>query len=113
MKVLLIGSGGREHAIAWKLSQSARVERIYVAPGNGGTATLERVENVAMNPTKENFSKIAQFAKDHQIGLVVVGPEEPLVHGITEVMKGAGIPCFGPSEKASIIEAEKSSPKIS
>ncbi|CAG8459364.1 2520_t:CDS:10 [Diversispora eburnea] len=101
-----VGSGGREHAIAWKLAQSSRVERIYVAPGNGGTETeMHKVCNV--NIGVSDFEKLTQFALKNNVNLVVPGPEQPLVEGIEMAFKKIGIPCFGPSPKASIMEGSK------
>ncbi|KAG9292893.1 hypothetical protein G9A89_016255 [Geosiphon pyriformis] len=106
LNVLLIGSGGREHAIAWKLAQSPRVENIFVAPGNGGTAFgLPKVSNV--NIAVNDFSKLAAFALENQVNLVVPGPEQPLVEGIQLVFKKIGIACFGPSPRAAVMEGSK------
>ncbi len=103
MRVLIIGSGGREHALAWKLSQSPSVTEIFIAPGNGGTAALGR--NV---PVKDSdLDGLVAFAKENNIGLVVPGPELPLVMGVTDAMEAAGIPCFGPSGYAAQLEGSK------
>ncbi|KAF8539763.1 phosphoribosylglycinamide synthetase [Trichophaea hybrida] len=106
MKILVVGSGGREHALAWKLSQSSLVEAIYVAPGNGGTANgIKNVYNVDIEVT--DFTKLVKFAEDNQVDLVVPGPEVPLVAGIEGHFRKVGIPCFGPSEKAAQMEGSK------
>lgn len=103
MRVLIIGSGGREHALAWKLSQSPRVTEIFIAPGNGGTAAVGR--NV---PIKESdLDGLVAFARENKIGLVVPGPELPLVMGVTDAMQAAGIACFGPSAYAAQLEGSK------
>ncbi len=104
--VLLLGSGGREHAIAHKLMASSQVNKIYVAPGNGGTSSMGgKVVNV--NVSSNDNSALIAFAQSHDIHLVAVGPEQPLVNGITDAMTSIGIPCFGPSAKAATIEASK------
>ncbi len=103
MKVLVIGKGGREHALVWKLAQSPRVERVYCAPGNAGTA--EEGTNVAIETT--DFDRLVRFAKKEEIGLTVVGPEEPLALGIVDFFQKAGLPIFGPSAEAAQIEASK------
>jgi phosphoribosylamine--glycine ligase len=103
MKVLVIGKGGREHALVWKLAQSARVEQVYCAPGNAGTA-LDG-ENVPIEAT--DFDRLLRFAKKEAIGLTVVGPEEPLALGIVDVFQKAGLRIFGPTREAAQIEASK------
>ncbi|KAJ1867311.1 hypothetical protein LPJ78_001116 [Coemansia sp. RSA 989] len=108
LNVLVIGSGGREHALAWALAKSARVSKVFVAPGNGGTAAAGgKIENVAIGHSKSDFSALVSFAHTQQVGLVVPGPEQPLVDGITDVFKKAGIPTFGPTSKAAHIEGSK------
>ena len=103
MRVLIIGSGGREHALAWKLSQSPKVTEIFIAPGNGGTSDYGR--NV---PIKDSdLAGLLAFAKAEKIGLVVPGPELPLVLGVSDAMAEAGIPCFGPSRYAARLEGSK------
>ena len=105
MKVLVIGGGGREHALAWKLAQSDRVDRVYVAPGNAGTAAEAKVENL---PIADNdISALLDFASSHSIGLTVVGPEAPLVAGIVDRFQAAGLRCFGPSQQAAQLEGSK------
>jgi len=103
MNVLLIGSGGREHAIAWKLAQSKDLNKLYIAPGNPGTA--ECGENVPIGVN--DIDKLLDFALQNDVGLVVVGPEDPLANGIVDVFEEAGIKAFGPSGKAAQLEADK------
>lgn len=101
----MVGSGGREHALAWKLAQSSHVQQVLVAPGNAGTASNGKITNSAVSVS--NHAILAQYCKDHNIGLVVVGPEAPLAAGIVNDLTAAGIKCFGPSEKAAQLEASK------
>lgn len=104
MNILVLGGGGREHAIAWALSQSPRCDQLYVAPGNGGTASIaQNVKNLAV----EEGDAVLSFAKDHEIGLVVVGPEAPLVAGVADVVRAAGIPIFGPDAQGAQLEGSK------
>ncbi|MFN9591545.1 MAG: phosphoribosylamine--glycine ligase [Pirellulaceae bacterium] len=103
MKVLIVGNGGREHALAWKISQSSRVDRIYVAPGNAGTA-LE-AENVAISST--DIAALSALAKKEKIGLTVVGPEAPLALGIVDAFQKEGLRIFGPSQTAAQLESSK------
>lgn len=103
MNVLIIGNGGREHALAWKISASPLVEKVYVAPGNGGTA-LE-AENVDISPT--DFPRLIRFAKEKEIGLTIVGPEAPLVAGIVDAFQAEKLPIFGPSKAAAELEGSK------
>ncbi len=105
MKVLIIGGGGREHALAWKVQQSDLVTQIYVAPGNGGTACEENIVNLAISA--EDLDKLAEFALDKKIDLTIVGPEIPLVKGITDKFKSLGLNCFGPSKDAAQLEGSK------
>ena len=105
MKVLIIGGGGREHALAWKVAQSDRVARVYCAPGNAGTALEEKVENVAIEA--DDIGALVSFAADEQIDLSIVGPEAPLVAGVVDVFKLAGLRCFGPSRVAAELEGSK------
>ena len=103
MKVLIVGSGGREHAIAWKVSQSKRVEKIYCAPGNAGIAEYaECVDIKAME-----MEKLADFAVEHAIDLTVIGMDDPLVAGIVDVFEARGLRVFGPRKNAAIIEGSK------
>ena len=103
MKILVIGNGGREHALAWKLTQSPRVTQIFCAPGNPGTATLGT--NVPIKA--EDSDKLVQFAIDNQIDLTVVGPETPLTMGVVDDFKKRGLRCWGPSKAAAALEGSK------
>ena len=103
MKLLVIGAGGREHAMAWKLAQCPRVQKVFVAPGNGGTATENGLENVGISSIPE----LASFAKQEQIYLTVVGPEAPLAAGIVDAFQEAGLKIFGPVRAAAQLEASK------
>ncbi|MEZ5436299.1 MAG: phosphoribosylamine--glycine ligase [Pseudomonadales bacterium] len=104
MKILILGSGGREHALAWKCAQDERVKKIFVAPGNAGTATETKCENVALN-ILDNAALIA-FAKDHT-DLTIVGPEAPLVNGVVDAFQTAGLKIFGPTQYAAQLEGSK------
>ncbi|XP_070170222.1 trifunctional purine biosynthetic protein adenosine-3 [Polyergus mexicanus] len=104
-KVLVIGSGGREHAICWKLSQSTHVTEILVAPGNAGIKQVDKVQLVDLNI--KDTKKIAKWSKDNNIYLVVVGPEDPLAQGLADDLKEMGVRCFGPQKQAAQIEANK------
>jgi len=106
MKILIIGSGGREHALTWKIAQSPRVEKIFVAPGNPGTAREPKTENTAIEA--DDVPALLNFARKNNIALTVVGPEAPLALGIVDVFGTAGLRCFGPSRKAAQLEASKS-----
>lgn len=107
MKLLLLGSGGREHALAWKIAQSPKVEKLYIAPGNAGTAEVG--ENVAIKA--DDFDGIGRFVLDHAVDMVVVGPEDPLVKGVYDYFKSdsrlANIPVIGPSAKGAVLEGSK------
>ena len=105
MKVLVIGNGGREHALAWKAAQSAQVETVFVAPGNAGTALEPKVENVAIGV--EDISALVEFAKSNAVELTIVGPEAPLVIGVVDAFLAAGLPIFGPTEAAAQLEGSK------
>lgn len=105
MKILLIGGGGREHALAWKLAQSPKVETILAAPGNPGIAELPKCECIALN--LDDLEKVADFAEDNGVELTVVGPEATLVAGIADVFKRRGLPVFGPSKAAAQLEGSK------
>ncbi len=105
MKVLIIGNGGREHALAWKCAQSADVEEVLVAPGNAGTAREDKVRNVAVS--SDAIEALAQLARDESIGLTIVGPEAPLVAGIVDHFNSLGLPCFGPTAAAAQLEGSK------
>ena len=103
MKVLVIGNGGREHALAWKLAQSPRVQMIYVAPGNGGTATDVRLRNVPIT----DLAELAAFARREKIALTVVGPEAPLAAGAVDLFRARGLRVFGPTRAAAQLESSK------
>ncbi|MCX7847022.1 MAG: phosphoribosylamine--glycine ligase [bacterium] len=103
MNVMVIGGGGREHALAWKLKQSPRVERVYCVPGNAGMRKICEVVPVGM----QDFKGLAAFAKAHEVGLTVVGPEEPLCGGIVNVFQNAGLRIFGPSSAGAQLEGSK------
>lgn len=105
MKVLIIGSGGREHALAWKAAQSSKVSQVFVAPGNAGTATEPKVSNVAIEVT--DLPGLVAFAQENEIGLAIVGPEVPLVLGVVDEFSKAGLKCFGPSKGAAQLEGSK------
>ncbi len=106
MNILIIGNGGREHAFAWKAAQGTNVEKVYVAPGNAGTALEDKVENVSIDPL--DFPALAEFAEAHDIALSIVGPEAPLVAGIVDFFTARGLPCFGPTRLAAQLEGSKS-----
>ena len=103
MRVLVVGSGGREHALAWKIAQSPLVNKIYCAPGNAGTSKI--AENIAISA--DNIDALCQFATMTGIGLTVVGPEQPLVKGIVDSFEESGLRIFGPSQRAAEIEGSK------
>ncbi|MFO7632622.1 MAG: phosphoribosylamine--glycine ligase [Caldilinea sp.] len=105
MKLLLVGSGGREHAIAHKLSQSPSLDHLYVAPGNGGTARLPKSENIPIDASQ--IDALVAFAREHTIDLTVIGPEAPLVDGIVDAFQAAGLRIFGPSQAAAQLEGSK------
>ena len=103
MNVLIVGNGGREHALAWKLGQSPRTDRIFVAPGNAGTAM--DAENVHIDVT--DFPRLIQFAKKNNVGLTVIGPEAPLAAGIVDAFQSEKLRVFGPSKDAAELAASK------
>jgi len=105
MKVLIIGSGGREHALAWKCAQSVDVDEVLVAPGNAGTAREEKVRNVAVS--SDDIEALATLAQNENIGLTIVGPEAPLVAGIVDRFNELDLPCFGPTAAAAQLEGSK------
>lgn len=105
MNILIIGGGGREHALAWKAAQSPLADKVYVAPGNAGTALEPALENVDISAT--DIDGLLQFAKDKQIGLTIVGPEAPLVIGVVDAFKQAGLTIFGPTQGAAQLEGSK------
>ena len=106
MNVLVIGSGGREHALAWKAAQSPLVENVFVAPGNAGTALEDKLENVDISVG--DIDGLVAFAKNNDIGLTIVGPEQPLVDGVVDAFQAQGLVIFGPSAKAAQLEGSKS-----
>jgi len=103
MKILVIGSGGREHALAWRLAQGAKVQKVFVAPGNPGTAQEDGVENVALTSIPE----LLAFAQSEDIYMTVVGPEAPLAAGVVDVFRAAGLRIFGPTKAAARLESSK------
>ena len=103
MNLLLLGSGGREHALAWKLAQSERVQRVYVAPGNGGTALDPRLENVPI----ADLRQLRDWALKERIALTVVGPEAPLAAGVVDDFRAHGLRIFGPTQAAAQLESSK------
>jgi len=105
VNVLIIGNGGREHALAWKVAQSSRVTQVFVAPGNAGTALESRVSNVDI--AADDVAKLVAFARDSNIDLTIVGPEAPLVLGVVDAFQQAGLRCFGPSKLAARLEGSK------
>ena len=105
MKVLIIGSGGREHALSWKIAQSPLVKSVYVAPGNGGTELESNITNV--NISSDDIEGLSTFALKNKINLTIVGPEDPLVKGITDNFKEKGLKCFGPTKDAAKLEGSK------
>jgi len=106
MKVLMIGGGGREHALAWKLAQSSLVSQVFVAPGNAGTAGEDKLTNVAIEAT--DIDALVAFARDAAVALTVVGPEAPLVEGVVDRFQAAGLTIFGPTQAAAQLEGSKS-----
>ncbi len=105
MDILLVGGGGREHALAWALRRSPLCDRLFVAPGNGGTATLDGVENVPI--AADDVAALRDFAAAHSVALTVVGPEAPLAAGIVDAFQAAGLPIFGPTQAAARLESSK------
>ena len=105
MKILIIGSGGREHALAWKVAQSNQVQKVFIAPGNAGTAHEAKVENLPINV--DNLKELISFAQENTIDLTIIGPEQPLVDGIVDKFQAVGLPCFGPTQAAAQLEASK------
>jgi phosphoribosylamine--glycine ligase len=107
MKVLVIGGGGREHALAWKLAQSPRVQTVFVAPGNGGTAADPALRNVPFNGV-DDIDALAGFAAAEKVALTVVGPEAPLAAGVVDAFRTRGLRIFGPTRAAAQLESSKS-----
>ncbi len=106
ISILVVGGGGREHALAWKAARSAQVERVYVAPGNAGTAREPGVENVAI--AADDIASLRDFARKQEVALTIVGPEAPLVAGIVDAFQAEGLACFGPTRAAARLEGSKS-----
>jgi len=109
MHILLIGNGGREHAIAWKLARSSRLTRLSVAPGNPGTAREPKTTNVALEVT--DIAAVTSFARDNDVALAVIGPEAPLVSGLADALRKAGIPTVGPGADGAALEGSKAHAK--
>tara|TARA_B100001123_G_scaffold443273_1_gene588968 strand:+ start:71 stop:1345 length:1275 start_codon:yes stop_codon:yes gene_type:complete len=105
MNILIVGGGGREHALAWKCAGSSRVDKVYVAPGNAGTASEPKVTNIDIEPNA--IDALIAFAREKEVGLTIVGPEAPLVLGIVDKFQSAGLRCFGPSRAAAQLEGSK------
>src|ERR1700681_1094864 len=103
MNILVIGGGGREHALAWKIAQSSRVAKVFVAPGNAGTARERELSNVALT----SIADLVAFAQHEHIGLTVVGPEAPLADGVVDAFRRAGLKIFGPTQAAAQLESSK------
>ena len=106
MKILVVGSGGREHALAWKMAQSDRADTVYVAPGNAGTAKEDKLNNIPISA--EDIPALKTFAGKEKIDLAIIGPETPLVAGIVDVFQKSGLSCSGPTKRAAILEGSKS-----
>ncbi|MCE7630051.1 phosphoribosylamine--glycine ligase, partial [Vibrio fluvialis] len=105
MRVLIIGSGGREHALGWKVAQNPAIETVFIAPGNAGTALEAKLQNV--NIGVEDVAGLVAFAQDNGIELTIVGPEAPLVIGVVDAFRAAGLPIFGPTQAAAQLEGSK------
>ena len=105
MNILVLGNGGREHALAWKIAQDEKVSKVFVAPGNAGTATENKCENVALNILDN--PAIIDFAKNNAVDLVIVGPEAPLVNGVVDACRAAGVKIWGPTQFAAQLEGSK------
>src|SRR5471032_1911881 len=103
MKLLVIGGGGREHALAWRLAQGERVQKVFVAPGNAGTASEPGLENIDIT----DLEKLADFAEAEQVHLTVVGPEAPLAEGVVDLFRARGLRIFGPTQAAAQLESSK------
>lgn len=106
MKILIVGGGGREHALAWKVAQSEQVDKVFIAPGNAGTAVEPKIENISINA--DDIPALIDFAKKEAIHLTIIGPENPLVAGIVDEFMNNGLCCFGPSKAAAVLEGSKS-----
>lgn len=105
MNIMIIGGGGREHALAWKVAQSPRVGQVFVVPGNAGTAREAKISNIALDAT--DFAALEAFAREQQVALTIIGPEAPLVAGIVDHFEAAGLACFGPRRGAAQLEGSK------
>lgn len=105
MNILVIGSGGREHALAWKAAQNESVQTVFVAPGNAGTATDAKLQNIDIDVM--DFAALAEFAQNNAVALTIVGPEAPLVNGIVDFFQAKNLPCFGPNKGAAQLEGSK------
>ncbi|MCF6204580.1 MAG: phosphoribosylamine--glycine ligase, partial [Methylococcaceae bacterium] len=105
MKVLIVGSGGREHALAWKVKQSANISKVFVAPGNAGTALENNIENISL--AVDDIAGLLAFAQQEHIDLTIIGPEVPLVAGVVDAFVNAGLKCFGPTANAAQLEGSK------
>src|ERR1700722_14930903 len=105
MRILIVGSGGREHALAWKCAASERVREVIVAPGNAGTALEPRVRNAPV--AADDSAALVRLARDEQVDLTIIGPEAPLVAGIVDAFTAAGLKCFGPCARAAQLEGSK------
>ncbi|MBV1843302.1 phosphoribosylamine--glycine ligase, partial [Photobacterium ganghwense] len=105
MKVLIIGNGGREHALGWKAAQNPAVETVFVAPGNAGTALEPKLQNVAIGV--EDIAGLVNFARENDVALTIVGPEAPLVIGVVDAFREADLPIFGPTQAAAQLEGSK------
>src|SRR5690606_10385131 len=103
MKLLVIGAGGREHALAWRLAESPRIQTVYVAPGNGGTALAPHIENVPLSSPDE----LVEFARKEKVAYTIVGPEAPLAAGVVDTFQAAGLKIFGPTRAAAQLESSK------
>jgi len=113
VSVVVLGGGGREHAVAHALARSSLVHTVYVIPGNGGTATMRVSDTQIVNVPAMNVNDLIAFCKEHNIALVFVGPEQPLVEGIADRLKQEGIKCFGPSAAAAPWKDQKNMPNSS
>jgi phosphoribosylamine--glycine ligase len=105
MNILVLGNGGREHALAWKIAQDEKVAKVFVAPGNAGTATENKCENVALNILDN--AAIIDFAKNNAVDLIIVGPEAPLVNGVVDACRAAELQIWGPTQFAAQLEGSK------
>ncbi len=105
MKILVVGSGGREHAIAWKIAQAKDIEKVFVAPGNAGTAIDSKLENIEIG--SDEIDALVNFAREKDVHMTIIGPEVPLVNGITDAFVNAGLRCFGPTKGAAQLEGSK------